>query len=154
MPGCRTDFAGKGNFKSVSYTHLARLNQHEEAPLSRPQKKEKKAWEKKDKILLVELAVLLVSIVIFFVVYNVQYSAKHVAERYVETLLEQNWSGFYDTMLVEESGDFMTKEAFVTAQSLEEREKAEDFEITNISKRSGGFSSQKISVRYNVGRCV
>ena len=78
----------------------ARLNQHEEAPLSRPQKKEKKAWEKKDKILLVELAVLLVSIVIFFVVYNVQYSAKHVAERYVETLLEQNWSGFYDTMLV------------------------------------------------------
>ena len=44
----------------------ARLNQHEEAPLSRPQKKEKKAWEKKDKILLVELAVLLVSIVIFF----------------------------------------------------------------------------------------
>lgn len=130
----------------------ARLNQHEEAPLSRPQKKEKKAWEKKDKILLVELAVLLVSIVIFFVVYNVQYSAKHVAERYVETLLEQNWGGFYDTILVEESGDFMTKEAFVTAQSLEEREKAEDFEITNISKRSGGFSSQKISVRYNVGK--
>ena len=92
------------------------------------------------------------SIVIFFVVYNVQYSAKHVQSVTWKRCWNRTGADSMDTMLVEESGDFMTKEAFVTAQSLEEREKAEDFEITNISKRSGGFSSQKISVRYNVGK--
>lgn len=81
----------------------ARLNQHEEAPLSRPQKKEKKAWEKKDKILLVELAGTFGVDCNLLCGLQCAVQCKACGRAYVETLLEQNWSGFYDTMLVEES---------------------------------------------------
>lgn len=109
---------------------------------------EPKAASPINKLLIVEAAAAVLFIILFLVVYNVQYSAKATAEKYVKSVFENEWNKVYDTMLVEEDSDFLTKQAFVTAQTIEDAGDPQDVEIRKVSKRSGGFTSKKYSVRY------
>lgn len=123
-----------------------RLQSSDMQALSAPAKKE--PLSSKDKMLLIEMGVALLSVIIFIIVYNVQYSAKNVAEKYVEAVFDQDWSTVYDTMLVEGSGDFMSKEAFVTAQTISDQGDAVGADVMNVDKLSGGFSSKTYCVKY------
>lgn len=104
-----------------------------------------------NKILLVELGAALLSFVIFSGVYNARYSAKSTAERYVKAKYECNWDEVYDTRLVEESGDFMTKEAFITASAMNyDTVEPAEMEVVDVEKKSGGLSSATYIVNYNL----
>lgn len=123
------------------------------APLSAPVKKERQPLDGKEKLLLVEICVAILSVILFFVIYNVQFGAKSVAEKHVEAMLERNYADLYDTIYLKDNEDFMSKEAFVTAKKIQEPEEVEvtDVDVTNVQKRSGGFTSQSIRVRYTTG---
>lgn len=123
------------------------------APLSAPVKKERQPLDGKEKLLLVEICVAILSVILFFVIYNVQFGAKSVAEKHVEAMLERNYAELYDTIYLKDNDDFMSKEAFVTAKKIQEPEDVEvtDVDVTSVQKRSGGFTSQSIRVRYTTG---
>ena len=123
------------------------------APLSAPVKKERQPLDGKEKLLLIEICVAVLSVILFFVIYNVQFGAKNVAEKHVEAMLERNYAELYDTIYLKDNDDFMSKEAFVTAKKIQEPEDVEvtDVDVTNVQKRSGGFTSQSIRVRYTTG---
>lgn len=124
-----------------------------ETPLSAPVKKERQPLDGKEKLLLIEIGVAILSVILFFVIYNVQFGAKSVAEKHVEAMLERNYADLYDTIYLKDNDDFMSKEAFVTAKKIQEPEEAEatDADVTSVQKRSGGFTSQSIRVRYTTG---
>lgn len=123
------------------------------APLSAPVKKERQPLDGKEKLLLIEICVAVLSVIFFFVIYNVQFGAKNVAEKHVEAMLERNYAELYDTIYLKDNDDFMSKEAFVTAKKIQEPEDVEvtDVDVTSVQKRSGGFTSQSIRVRYTTG---
>ena len=102
---------------------------------------------------MIEICVAVLSVILFFVIYNVQFGAKNVAEKHVEAMLERNYAELYDTIYLKDNDDFMSKEAFVTAKKIQEPEDVEvtDVDVTSVQKRSGGFTSQSIRVRYTTG---
>lgn len=114
--------------------------------LSAPKKRE--PLSSGDKVLLVELGAAVLSIIIFIVVYNMQYSGKNTIEKHVKAAFEQDWNTVYDTMYIDDSDDFMSKESFITAQEISESEEKEYAKIISINKVSGGFSSQAYYVTY------
>lgn len=123
------------------------------APLSAPVKKERQPLDGKEKLLLIEICVAVLSVILFFVIYNVQFGAKSVAEKHVEAMMERNYADLYDTIYLKDHDDFMSKEAFITAKKIQEPEDIEiaDVDVTSVQKRSGGFTSQSIRVRYTKG---
>lgn len=126
------------------------------APLSAPVKKERQPLDGKEKLLLIEICVAVLSVILFLVIYNVQFGAKNVAEKHVEAMLERNYAELYDTIYLKDNDDFMSKEAFVTAKKIQEPEDVEvtDVDVTSVQKRSGGFTSQSIRVRYRPDRIL
>lgn len=101
-----------------------------------------------DKILLAELSVAILSVIIFIVVYNMQYGAKNIAEKHVKAFFEEDWNTVYDTMYVDGADDFMDKEAFVTAQQINETGEKQHVAVMSVNKISGGFSSRAYHVVY------
>lgn len=90
------------------------------APLSAPVKKERQPLDGKEKLLLIEICVAVLSVILFFVIYNVQFGAKSVAEKHVEAMMERNYADLYDTIYLKDHDDFMSKEAFITAKKIQE----------------------------------
>lgn len=151
-PECGSKNADDALFCEKCGTSL-KSSQGNGAPLSAPVKKERQPLDGKEKLLLVEICVAILSVILFFVIYNVQFGAKSVAEKHVEAMLERNYADLYDTIYLKDNEDFMSKEAFVTAKKIQEPEDVEvtDVDVTNVQKRSGGFTSQSIRVRYTTG---
>ena len=46
-----------------------------------------------------------------------------------------NWNQVYDTLYLNDSGDFMSKQAFVTSQTINGIKWDEDLEVQKIRKR-------------------
>ena len=67
-----------------------------------------------NKMLLIEIPIAMISLLIFIMVFQAKFSAKSVVERYVEGMGDGNWNQVYDTLYLNDSGDFMSKQAFVT----------------------------------------
>ena len=103
-----------------------------------------------DKILLIELFIALLSIVLFIFMYNLHFSAKSTAAKYAEAVFEADWNTLYDTLYIEDSDDFTTKEAFVTAQSLNAQAEKQYISILDVKKLSGGFSNKAYRVSYRL----
>lgn len=122
-----------------------RLQEAGTGNLSAPGKK-KEPLTSGDKALLAELGVAVLSIIIFIVVYNMQFSAKNIVEKHVKASFESDWNTVYDTMYVDEADDFMSKEAFVTAQQINQSDEKQHAAIVSVNKISGGFSSQAYHV--------
>lgn len=104
----------------------------------------------KGKLLIVGIVTGVVALagVLSLVLYHVKFGAKVTAEEYAESVLEQDWDDVYDMLLMEEKGQFLTKQAFVSAKTMTEAEEPEDVEIRDVSKKSGGFTSCVYRVRY------
>ncbi len=113
-----------------------------------PEKKE--GLSTGDKLLLIELAAALLSIIIFVVVYNTQFSAKSIAEKYAEAAFKRDWNSVYDTLYIDNSSEFLTKKAFITAQSMNASQEKQRVRIKKIKKLTGGFTSQAYRVSYRV----
>lgn len=111
---------------------------------------EKAGLSSNDKILLAELCIALLSIILFIFMYNMYYSAKSTAEKYVEAVFEGDWNALYDTLYIEDSDDFTTKEAFVTAQNLNATAAKQYISILDVKKLSGGFSDKAYRVSYRL----
>lgn len=104
------------------------------------------------KALFIESAIVILSIAIFTGVYQVQCSAKSTAKKYAKAVIEKDWNTIYDLISMKKSGDFMTKEAFVTAYTIESgTETSTDVDILSVDKRSGGLLNAKYCVEYDVG---
>lgn len=110
--------------------------------------KERQRLTTGDKLLLAELAIAVLSIVLFVVVYNTQLSAKSVAQKYAEAVFDRDWNTVYDKLYIEDSGEFLTKTAFITAQQMNTSEEKQRVRLKNVKKIIGGFSSQAYRVSY------
>ena len=71
-----------------------------------------------NKMLLIEIPIAMISLLIFIMVFQAKFSVKSVVERYVEGMGDGNWNQVYDTLYLNDSGDFMSKQAFVTSQTI------------------------------------
>ena len=61
---------------------------------------------------------------------------KSVVERYAEGMGDGNWNQVYDTLYLNDSGDFMSKQAFVTSQTINGIKWDEDLEVQKIRKKT------------------
>lgn len=110
--------------------------------------KEKQGLTTGDKLLLAELAIAVLSVIIFIVVYQTQLGAKNVAQKYAEAVFGRDWNTVYDKLYIEDSSEFLTKEAFITAQQMNTPEEKQRVRIKSVKKIIGGFSSQAYRVSY------
>lgn len=116
--------------------------------VSSPVKKEREPLSKENKVLAIEAAVMVVCLILCFVIYGKTCGPESVAEKYVEAKYTQNWSKVYDVLEVKKSGEFSSKEAFVTAQELNTDAEEQVVEIRSSDERSGSFGRKTIIVRY------
>ena len=98
-------------------------------------------------MLLIEIPIAMISLLIFIMVFQVKFSVKSVVERYVEGMGDGNWNQVYDTLDLNDSGDFMSKQAFVTSQIINGIKWDEDLEVQKIRKKDKQHISCKIRRR-------
>ena len=88
-----------------------------------------------NKMLLIEIPIAMISLLIFIMVFQAKFSVKSVVERYAEGMGDGNWNQVYDTLYLNDSGDFMSKQAFVTSQTINGIKWDEDLEVQKIRKK-------------------
>lgn len=125
-----------------------KLQDVQAAPLAAPEKK-RISLDSSEKTQLIAILVAVVAVILFFVVYNSQFGAKSTAEKYAEAVLANDWNKMYNNMLVKADGDFMSKEAFVTAQSINASEKPPAYTINKVTEMNGSFSKKSYRINYN-----
>lgn len=112
--------------------------------------KKKLSLDASEKTQLAAILAAVVAVILFFVVFNMQFSAKNTAEKYAKAFLESEWDQLYDTLFIKDEGDFLTKEAFVTAMELEDRnEEQMIYSVGKPEEVSGAFSKKIYRVRYS-----
>lgn len=89
-----------------------------------------------NKMLLIEIPIAMISLLIFIMVFQAKFSVKSVVERYAEGMGDGNWNQVYDTLYLNDSGDFMSKQAFVTSQTINGIKWDEDLEVQKIRKKT------------------
>lgn len=67
------------------------------------------SFGKINKMLLIEIPIAMISLLIFIMVFQAKFSVKSVVERYAEGMGDGNWNQVYDTLYLNDSGDFMSK---------------------------------------------
>lgn len=114
------------------------INQKETSYKKTGEKATKKSVSlgKINKMLLIEIPIAMISLLIFIMVFQVKFSVKSVVERYVEGMGDGNWNQVYDTLDLNDSGDFMSKQAFVTSQIINGIKWDEDLEVQKIRKKT------------------
>lgn len=113
-------------------TKLAEMPGYE-APVEKTAEKKKSVISK---MMLVEIPVAVVCLILFVFVFQSKFSAESVVKRYVEGMGEADWNQVYDTLYIKDKGEFMTKQAFVTAQSINGRKLDEDLEVEDVRKKT------------------
>ena len=98
-------------------------------------------------MLLIEIPIAMISLLIFIMVFQVKFSVKSVVERYAEGMGDGNWNQVYDTLYLNDSGDFMSKQAFVTSQTINGNKWDEDLEVQKIRKKTSNTYRCKIRRR-------
>ena len=113
------------------------INQKETSYKKTGEKATKKSVSlgKINKMLLIEIPIAMISLLIFIMVFQAKFSVKSVVERYAEGMGDGNWNQVYDTLYLNDSGDFMSKQAFVTSQTINGIKWDEDLEVQKIRKR-------------------
>ena len=94
------------------------------------------SFGKINKMLLIEIPIAMISLLIFIMVFQAKFSVKSVVERYVEGMGDGNWNQVYDTLYLNDSGEFMSKQAFVTSQTINGIKWDEDLEVQKIRKKT------------------
>lgn len=119
-------------------------------PLAAPGGRQRIRLNASEKTQLVAILVAAAAVLLFFVVFNMQFSAKNTAEKYAKSLLEEEWDQLYDTLFIKDEGDFLTKEAFVTAMELECRNMEQPiYYAGDPVKVSGDFSKKVYRISYS-----
>ncbi len=96
----------------------------------------------------ISMAVALIAVIVCIILFNVLYGAKQVAQRYTEAALTGDWSTVYDCITHENSGTFMTKQLFVTAQTISNDTGYDACTITSVTKGADELSDKTYSVAY------
>ena len=94
-------------------------------------------FSKTNKIVLTEILLLAVSMLAFVTVYQKKFSASSVVERYVMGMDKGDWNQVYDTLYIKDKDEFLSKQAFVTAETINGVKWGENLEIKKIRKKSG-----------------
>ena len=120
-----TGMPGSINQKETSYEKTGEKTTKKSVPFG-----------KINKMLLIEIPIAMISLLIFIMVFQAKFSVKSVVERYVEGMGDGNWNQVYDTLYLNDSGDFMSKQAFVTSQTINGIKWDEDLEVQKIRKKT------------------
>lgn len=140
---CGTKLAGiPGNVKqngTFEESQVQNAGEYTAGAAAASKAKKGASFTKLNKALLIEIPVAIISLVIFIMVFQAKFSAKNVVERYVEGMGNGNWNQVYDTLYLKDSGDFMSKQAFVTAQTINGTKWDEDLEVQNVRKKTGSI---------------
>lgn len=119
-----------------------------DTPLATPEKK-RLSLDKGEKVQLIAILAAIVAVIACILVFQFQYGAKATAERYANAALSNNWSRLYDTLYIENDNEFQTKEAFVTAMTINHEEEAAGYTISSITKADNSASGKVYFVTYS-----
>lgn len=143
---------GSENVDGAAFCENCGTRLQDAAPVSQaaPGGKKRISLDASEKTQLAAILAAAVAVILFFVVFNMQFSAKNIAEKYAKALLEDEWGQLYDTLFIEDEGEFLTKEAFVTAMELEGRGTEEMiYSVGKPVKVKGDFSKKIYRVSYS-----
>lgn len=104
--------------------------------------------EHMEKSQMIAIIVAVIAVLLFYVAFRSQYGAKHVAEQYVKAVYTQNWGEVYDALDVKKGGEFATKEAFVTARTINAEEKPDMFSIESVTENNTGETGKGYLIRF------
>lgn len=134
---CGTKLAGMPGNINPGGTSEEKTGEKAASTFAAPKAKKGVSFGKVNKTLLIEIPVAIISLVIFVMVFQAKFSAKSVVERYVEGMGDGNWNQVYDTLYLKDSGEFLSKQAFVTSQTINGTKWDEDLEVENVRKKTG-----------------
>ncbi len=97
---------------------------------------------------LISVLVAVAAVVVCVILFNVWYGAKPVAQKYAEALLGGDWNTVYDCISHDRKGDFLTKENFVTAETVGSYGSDETFRITGITLGTDDLENKTYYVSY------
>ncbi len=145
---------GSENIDGAAFCENCGTKLKDTAPVSPaesgPAEKKRISLDVSEKTQLAAVLAAAAAVILFFVVFNMQFSAKNTAEKYAKALLEEEWGQVYDTLAIENEGDFLTKEAFVTAMELDRRDMEQQvYSVGKPVKISGDFSKKIYRVGYS-----
>lgn len=100
-------------------------------------------------IIIGEIIATLISVVVLISLGQTTYSAEYTVDKYVKARLMQEWSTLYDTLVVDDTNEFLSKEAYVTAQTINCMEaKSESVEIVNLERKNQDLKEKQYKVDY------
>ncbi len=99
----------------------------------------------------IPIIVAVVAVIVCVIFFNVQYSAGHVAQKYAEAVLGRDWNTVYDNLLHDKKGDFMTKEAFVTAETISTYGEADTSKVNTLSRGTNDSAGRTYYATYSTG---
>lgn len=112
-------------------------------------RKKKKSGKRIAVFMIAEMIATLISVVILISLSRTTYSADHTAEKHVKAILTQDWSALYDTLLIEDTNEFLSKEAYVTAQTINCTDlKYNDVDVKKVVKKENQVDDKKYTVEY------
>lgn len=99
--------------------------------------------------MIAEMIATLISVVILISLSRTTYSAEHSAEKYVKAKLTQDWSTLFDTLLIEDTNELLSKEAYVTAQSINCTDlKYNEIDVKKVVKKENQVDDKRYIVEY------
>ncbi len=97
---------------------------------------------------LISVIVAVAAVILCAILFNVWYGAKPVAQKYAEALFERDWNTVYDCISHDRKGDFLTKENFVTAETVGAFGSSETYQITGITVGLDDLENKTYYVSY------
>ncbi len=99
---------------------------------------------------LISVIVAVAAVIACVIVFNVEFGAKQVAQKYAQAALGGDWNTVYDCISHDTKGDFLTKENFVTAETVGYYGSTGAYSITDISTGKDELNSKTYYISYNL----
>ncbi len=97
---------------------------------------------------LISILVAAAAVIVCVIMFNVQYGAGQVASKYAQAVVGRDWNTVYDTLNHPNSGDFMTRQAFVTAETINTYGSADPGKVTGVSRGTDDTSGRTYYATY------
>lgn len=97
----------------------------------------------------IEAAVMFISLGLLIYINMTAYSPEHIVEKYVKAKVGQDWSTLYDMIDIDDTSEFMDKQAYVTAQFINQDKKETSYvRVLDIQKQKSETGTRTYLVEY------